>query len=178
MHTNVKLADRIKLAVTLVATGILIYALWVSREHITEVGHWLHLPNSQAASLFVFIDLPALVGRALMLPVFKGATRAWGKKMSYISGGLSLACNIGAGVIVGEPGVAIYGAFIVGMFLLMEHTVSKIGPAASVTKAKRAARGETAPTAPAKLTARQIGARKGAATRAARKAASMASASN
>ncbi len=162
---NIKVADRIKLVATLTASGILLFVLYVSRDHITEIGHWLHLPNYQAQTLFILVDLPALVGRLLMLPCFASGTRAWGKKLSYISGGLSLGCNVGAGIIIGEMGVAGYGAFVVAIFLLMEHTVSKIKPAASVTKAKRAAKGIAAPAKPV-LTPRQVAARKGAATRA------------
>lgn len=164
---NVRIADRIKAAVATVSTLILLYVAYVSRDHITLIGHWLRIENYQAQTLFVLVDLPALVGKAMQLKYFSASTRKFGRKLTYFSGSLSLACNVVAGYLTGGIGAAGYGVFIVMMFVIMETAVMKIKPAAAVTKAKNAASGKTSAPRP---TPRQLAARKAAATRA-RKAA-------
>lgn len=160
---NVTIANRIRAAVTVVATLIMVYALFVSADHIGHVATLIGLDGYQASTLFVLIDIPALVGKALRLRYFAASTRRTGLRLMIASGVLSLTCNVASGWFGGGVGPAGYGVFIVVMFLVMENVVTKIKPAAAVTKAKNAAN-ETAPTT------RQIAARKAAATRA-RKAA-------
>jgi hypothetical protein len=161
---NVKIADRVKLAVIAVTSLIMVYALWVSRDHITHVALLIGLGGYQASTLFVLIDLPALIGKVLQLKYFAASTRRMGRKLMIGSGSLSLAFNVTSGLVGGGIGPAAYGAFIVGMFLLLENVVTRIKPAAAVTRAKNAASVKTKPAKPA-LTARQIGGQKAAATR-------------
>lgn len=143
---NVKVAMWIKGIVTAVSVGILVYVAFVSRDHITHIGQLMNLEPYQSQTLFVLIDLPALVGKAMQLPVFAHSTRVFGRKLTYFSGGMSLVCNVVAGAILGGYGPAGYGAFIVLMFVIMETAVMKIKPAAAVTKAKRSNMAQTVPT--------------------------------
>lgn len=163
MNDFVKIANRVKAAVTATTTLILLYVLYVSRDHITEIAHWIGLTGYQAATLFILIDLPAVIGRVLQTRYFANSTKQVGRRLTYSSGALSLACNVGAGIITSSLGVAIYGAFIVVMFLVLESVITKIKPAGAVTRARNAAN-ETKASAPA-LTPRQIAARKGAETK-------------
>lgn len=141
---NVKIADRIKVAVTVVTGLIMLYALFVSRDHITHVAHLIKLGGYQAETLFVLIDLPALVGKVLQLPYFSASTRRMGRKLMIASGALSLVCNVVSGWFGGGVGPAGYGAFVVVMFVAMESVVMRIKPAAAVTRAKSAAPVKTA----------------------------------
>lgn len=135
---NVKIADRVRLAVTIVSGLIMVYALIVSADHISHVAHLIGLIGYQAATLFVLIDLPALVGKVLRLKYFAASTRRTGLKLMVASGILSLLCNVSSGLFEGGLGPAGYGAFVVVMFLVMENVVTKIKPAASVARAKNA----------------------------------------
>jgi hypothetical protein len=135
---NVKVADRVKAAVSLAAGLIMVYALFVSADHITYVAHLMNLHGYQARTLFVFIDLPALIGKLLRLRYFSASTRRMGLKLMIFSGTLSLVCNVGSGWFEGGTGPASYGVFIVTMFLVLENVVTRIKPAAAVTKAKNA----------------------------------------
>ena len=135
---NVKIADRVRIAVTIVAGLVMLYALFVSADHEIHVAHLINLRGYQAATLWVLIDLPALVGKVLRLPVFLASTRRMGLKLMIGSGSLSLLCNVSSGWFGGGFGPAAYGAFVVGMFLALENVVTKIKPAASVTRAKNA----------------------------------------
>lgn len=162
---NVKIADRVKLAVIIVTSLIMVYALWVSRDHITHVAHLIGLDGYPAGTLFIFIDLPALIGKVLNTKYFAASTRKMGRRMMVCSGSLSLACNVVSGIFAGGLGPAGYGAFIVVMFLALENVVTRIKPAASVTRAKRSSIKTPA------LTTRQIAGRKAAATRKANAAA-------
>jgi hypothetical protein len=159
---NVAIANRVRTAVTVIATLIMVYALYVSRDHITHVALLIGLGGYQASTLFVLIDLPALVGKAMQLRYFAAATRRSGKRLMWMSGSLSFAFNVTSGWFGGGVGPAAYGAFVVVMFLVMENAITKIKPAAAVTKARNAANDET----PAQPTKRQVAARKAAATRA------------
>lgn len=144
---NVRIADRVRIAVTIVATLIMMYALFVSRDHITHVAHLIGLDGYQAATLFVLIDLPALVGKAMMLPYFARSTRNTGRVLMMLSGSLSVVCNVTSGWFGGGVGPAAYGAFVVGMFLILEWAVVRIKPAASVTRARNADVAKTQPPA-------------------------------
>ena len=174
---NVKIADRVKTAVIVVTTLIMVYALWVSRDHITHVAFLIGLSGYQAKTLFILIDLPALIGKVLNTKYFAASTRKMGRKMTVGSGSLSLACNVVSGIFSGGLGPAAYGAFIVMMFVWLEGVVTRIKPAAAVTKAKNANSVKTKPAKPA-LTARQIGGQKAAATRKANAALAAAAASD
>lgn len=158
----VVIASRIKVGIIVAISLVMVYALVVSREHVTEVAHWLGVPGWQAETAFILVDLPALIGKVLQVKYFAHSTRKVGTRLTYLSGGISLACNIGAGLILGSYGAAGWGAFVVVMFLVLESVIVKIRPAAAVTRAKNAANGTAQPTAP---TARQLAARKAAATR-------------
>jgi hypothetical protein len=136
---NVKIADRIRAAVTLVASLVMVYALYVSADHIGHVAHLIGLVGYQASTLFVLIDIPALVGKTLRLRYFATSTRRTGLRLMIASGTLSLICNVASGWFGGGVGPAGYGAFVVVMFLVLENVVTKIKPAAAVTKAKNAA---------------------------------------
>jgi hypothetical protein len=161
---NVVIADRVKLAVVLVVGAIMVYALYVSKEHITEVALFIGVTGWQAKTAFVLVDLPALIGKVLQIrSIFSGYTGKHGREMTYLSGSISLICNGAAGLIHGSWGAAGWGIFVVVMFLYLESKLTKIRPAASVTR-KRNASTETA-IAATPLTPRQIAARKGAATR-------------
>lgn len=149
---NVAIADRIKLGVRLVVTGLMVYALYVSKDHSTHVALWIGLSGYQAHTLFILIDLPALVGKVLQLHYFSAGTRKAGTRLTYISGSLSLACNVGSGVIDAKIGAAAYGAFVVGMFLYLEYVLTKIKSAPSVTRAKNTAPAAPAPATPAPAT--------------------------
>jgi len=148
---NVRVADRVRFAVATVAGLIMVYALFVSRDHITHVAHLIGLHGYQAATLFVLIDLPALVGKAMRIKYFAASTRRTGFKLMLFSGSLSLVCNVASGWFGGGVGPAGYGAFVVTMFVIMENVVTKIKPAAAVTRARNADSSQPAP-APVKLT--------------------------
>src|SRR5258705_12685454 len=77
------------------------------------------------------------------------------------AGVISLTCNVASGWLSGGYGPAGYGVFGVVLFLVLENVITKIKPAAAVTRAKN-----TAAPIKATPTARQLAARKGAATRA------------
>lgn len=158
---NVKIADRVRAAVTVVSGLIMVYALFVSADHISHVAHLIGLRGYQASTLFVLIDIPALVGKVLRLRYFAVTTRRTGLRLMIASGTLSLVCNVASGWFGGGLGPAGYGAFVVAMFLVMENVVTKIKPAAAVTRAKNADSIET----PAQPTPRQLAARKAAQTR-------------
>jgi hypothetical protein len=162
---NVVIADRVKLAVVLAVGAIMVYALYVSKEHITEVALFIGVTGWQAWTAFVLVDLPALIGKVLQIrSIFSGYTGKHGRQMTYLSGSLSLACNASSGLIHHSWGAAGWGIFVVIMFLYLESKLTKIRPAASVTR-KRNATTENAAQPSTKPTARQLAARKGAETR-------------
>jgi len=131
---NNKIADRVRAAVTIVSGLIMLYALFVSADHEVHVAHLIGLRGYQASTLWVLIDLPAVVGKALRLKYFAASTRGTGLRLMITSGTLSLVCNVSSGWFGGGLGPAAYGAFVVGMFLVMENVVTKIRPAANTTK--------------------------------------------
>jgi len=141
-NMNVKIADRIKMLVVIVTALIMVYALYVSKDHITHVAHFIGIPGWQAATAFILIDLPALIGKLMGLKYFSATTRKAGRQMTYFSGSISLICNVASGLILGSFGAAGWGAFVVMMFLYLESRITKIKPASSVTRAKNAANGE------------------------------------
>lgn len=140
---NVTIANRVRAAVTIVSGLIMVYALFVSADHISHVAHLIGLVGYQATTLFVLIDIPALVGKVLRLKYFAATTRRTGLRLMVMSGTLSLVCNVTSGWCGGGLGPAGYGAFVVAMFLVMENVVTKIKPAAAVTRAVNAAKVET-----------------------------------
>lgn len=156
---NVKMADRVRLAVTIVAGAIMVYALYVSRDHITHVARLIGLTGYQAETLFVLIDIPALVGKTLRTKYFAASTRRTGLRLMIASGTLSLVCNVASGWFGGGIGPAGYGVFVVMMFLVMENVVTKIKPAAAVTRAKN---GEAIKTTQRRKTQRKAAPRQAA----------------
>jgi len=139
MTNFVATANKIKAFVQAAVTGLMIYALYVSMSHITHVARWAGVPGWEAATAFLLVDMPALIGKLLQLRYFAHTTRKAGRQMTYVSGSISLACNIFSGILHGSPGAAVWGAFVVGMFLYLESKLAKIKPAAAVTRAKNAA---------------------------------------
>lgn len=135
---NVKRADNVRKLISAVVLGIMIYALYVSRSHITHVGYAIELTPFEAETLFVLIDVPALVGKLLTGKLFAPSTQKSGRRLMWTTGALSLGCNITSGAIGGGVGPAVYGAFVVVMFVTLENVLGKIRPAAAVTKARRA----------------------------------------
>lgn len=123
------IAVRVRRVVTLAVTLVMVYALFVSREHITHVAYWLGIPGWQAETAFILVDLPALIGRVLQLGYFADETRRVGRRLTYFAGSLSLAANVASGVILGSYGAAGWGAFVVVMFVVLEGVVTKIKPA-------------------------------------------------
>lgn len=142
---NVRIADRIKNAVIVTVSLIMVYALFVSRDHITDVGYRIGLHGYQAETLFVLVDVVALIGKVLTLKYFAASTRKMGRNLMVAAGLLSLGCNVASGWLSGGYGAAGYGVFIVVMFLVLENVVTKIKPAAAVTRAKNAASGKATP---------------------------------
>jgi hypothetical protein len=136
---NVKIADRIKLAVTLVVSSIMVLALYVSRDHITDVAYRIGLTGYQAETLFALVDVVALIGKVLQLKYFAASTRKVGRRLMIGAGIVSLTCNVASGWLSGGYGPAGYGVFVVVLFLVLENVLTKIKPAASVTRAKNAA---------------------------------------
>lgn len=159
---NVKVADRIKTVVTVVVALIMVLALYVSRDHITDVAHRIGLTGYQAETLFLLVDVVAVIGKVLQLKYFAASTRKVGKRLMFGAGVISLTCNVASGWLSGGYGPAGYGVFVVVLFLVLENVLTKIKPAAAVTRVKNA-NSEKPKT---KLTPRQIAARKAAATRA------------
>jgi hypothetical protein len=159
---NVKIADRVKFAVATVVSLIMVLALYVSRDHITDVAHRIGLVGYQAETLFLLVDVVALIGKVLQLKYFAASTRKVGRRLMIAAGIISLTCNVASGWLSGGYGPAGYGVFVVILFLVLENVLTKIKPAAAVTRAKNASNAETLD---APLTARQISARKGAETR-------------
>jgi hypothetical protein len=131
MTDFVTIARRVRAVVTLAVTLVMVYALVVSREHITHVAYWLGIPGWQAETAFILVDLPALIGRVLQLKYFDAdVTQRVGRRLTYFSGSLSLAANVASGVILGSYGAAGWGAFVVVMFVVLEGVIAKISPAA------------------------------------------------
>lgn len=152
---NVKIANRIKFWITTAVSAVMVYALIVSASHIIHVAQTIGVPGWQAKTSWILVDLPALIGKVLQLKVFSSSTRKAGRGLTYFSGSLSLACNIASGLILGSWGAAGWGAFVAMMFLVLETVVTRIKPAAGVTRAKNRANGQTelrTPNAPAAVT--------------------------
>lgn len=143
---NVKVANRIKAAVIVVSSLIMVYALFVSRDHITDVAYLVGLKGYQAETLFIFVDLPALIGKVLTLKCFADSTNRLGRRQMWLSGIVSLACNVASGWFSGGYGPAAYGVFIVVMFLAMENVVTKITPRAEEAAAEVAESGQATAT--------------------------------
>jgi hypothetical protein len=142
----VETANRIRGYVTAAVAGVMVYALYVSMAHITHVATYIGIPGWQARTAFLLVDLPALIGKVLQMKYFAQSTRKTGRRLTYFSGAISLACNVLSGVLHGSAGAAGWGAFVVIMFLVLESVITKIKPAAAVTRAKNAAEGRTETT--------------------------------
>lgn len=153
MNDFVTTANRIRKYVTAAVTGLMVYALWVSMTHITYVATWAGIPGAEAKTAFILVDLVALIGKVFQLKYFAASTRKHGRQMTYVSGSISLACNVFAGILHGSVGAAVWGAFVVGMFLYLESKIAKIKPAAAVTRAKNAESETEISKAPAKVPA-------------------------
>lgn len=138
---------------------IALYGLWISRSHITHIGYALGLGKLEAETLFVFIDFIAIYGKFLTSKRLAAKTRRIGYRFLMFGGAASLVCNVASGILDGSFGAAIYGAFIVGIVAALEYAIAN-------TKAKATAKATTGAPRQPKPTARQLAARKAAATRA------------
>lgn len=109
--------------------AIFAYGLWISREHITHIGHWLGLSAFEAATLFILVDFLALYGKLLTSKRLAAKTRRYGFRVMLTGLALSTACNVTSGILRGKPGAAVYGLFVVVIIVIVEYGVS-------ITKAK------------------------------------------
>jgi hypothetical protein len=145
---TVKVANRVRAAVTVVATLIMVYALFVSRDHITHVAFLIGLGGYQASTLFVLVDLPALVGKARQLRYFAASTRRTWHAVDVDERHAQLRVQRGERLVRRRVRSGRVRSVVVIVFLVMENAVTKIKPAAAVTKARNAENAETpAPTA-------------------------------
>lgn len=138
------------------------YALFLSRENITHVGYVIHLKPIEAETLFLFVDFLALFGKMLTGKRLQAKTRRIGYKWMIGGGTASLACNFFSGAVNGNYGEALYGTALVLLIVALEYTIAN-------TKAIATRTTTTVETSTETLTPRQIAARKGAATRKAKR---------
>lgn len=142
MNANVRIAIAIRMIASAIVFSVLLFVIYVSRDHITEVGYkYLNLTEDyQAQTLFVLIDILAMVGKALNSKYFDRATQIAGAILMYIAGAISLLCNILAGDTLGQQ---IYGVGIVAVFVGLEAVIVRIKFAAwvkaAITRARRSA---------------------------------------
>lgn len=148
--------------VKLIVWALLAYSMFTSATHITDTAHSLGLEGFAAYTLWVLIDIPAIVGKLLGGKAFAKSTQRLGFKLMVFSGLLSLACNIYAGDNLGQRG---HGVLVVAMFIILENVATKIKPAPAVkaaqTRARKAASGEASPA----VSKRSAAAKRGHATR-------------
>lgn len=154
-----KAAKRTAVLGILSGVAMFAYGLWISRGHITHVGHALHLSDFEAGTLFVLVDFLALYGKLLTSKRLSAKTRRYGFRVMLGGLVLSTGCNIASGLLAGNLGAAVYGVFVVVIIIAVEYGVS-------ITKAKTVNTATRGPKPAPVLTTRQIAARKGAATRA------------
>ncbi|HEX6872666.1 MAG TPA: hypothetical protein VF163_16335 [Micromonosporaceae bacterium] len=129
MNDKAKIALAVRRATgiaRIIGFGLLGYGLYLSAGHITEVGHLIGLTGAEAGTLFIFVDIVALLGKLLTSKYFVAKTRRIGYKLMLAGGLLSLACNVAAGGAQGNPGRAAYGAFIVLMIVVIEYATVNI----------------------------------------------------
>src|SRR5258708_4158435 len=115
-----------------VAMGILsgaliaVYGLFLSREHITFIGHAMRLTDMEAETLFIFLDVVAIFGKMLMSTRLVAKTRRIGRSLLIAGGSVSLICNVASGIMHDSIGAAVYGAGIVGLVAWLEYAVANI----------------------------------------------------
>lgn len=148
--------------VKLIVWGLLAYSMFTSATHITDTAHSLGLTGFAANTLWVLIDIPAIVGKLLGGKAFARSTQRLGFKLMIFSGLLSLACNVYAGDNLGQRG---HGVLVVVMFIILENVATKIKAAPAVKAAQTRARNAAAGNTPAPVSKRSAAARKGHATR-------------
>ncbi len=119
-----KAARRAQILGVVSGAMIALYGLVISREHITEIGYWLGLRPLEAETLFVFVDFIAIYGKVLTNKRFTAKTRRIGYKFLIFGGTVSLACNVGSGILHRLVGAALYGAFIVAIVAMLEYAIA------------------------------------------------------
>jgi len=151
-------ALKVRFWITSAVTAVMAYAMIVSASHITHVAYTLHIgPAWQQNTAWILVDLPALIGKVLQIrALFTGSTNTMGRKLTYFSGSISLACNVGSGLIDGSYGAAGWGAFVVMMFLVLEGVITRIKVTQKLNNRDR--KTEQAPASEATLTPAQRGA--------------------
>lgn len=142
MNTNkakiAKAVNRTKMIGRIIGLVIMGYGLYISADHITQVGHWMRLTDMEAKTLFVFVDVVALFGKLLTSHHLVAKTRRIGYKLMIGGAAVSLICNVMAGLLTGGAGRAIYGAAIVGIVGAIEYATLNIkGKTVNVDGAKR-----------------------------------------
>lgn len=155
-----KAAKRTAIAGILSGVAMFAYGLWISRSHITHIGHALELTQFEAETLFVLVDFLALYGKLLTNHRLTAKTRRYGFKLMLAGLAMSTVCNVASGLLTGRVGAAGYGAFVVVIIVAIEYGVS-ITKAKTVNTEPRSRKVEPEPV----LTPRQVSARKGAETR-------------
>ena len=125
----VKAARRTAVIGILSGLAMFAYGLWVSRTHITHIGHALRLTGFEAETLFVLVDFLALYGKVMTSRRLTAKARRYGFKVMLFGLSLSVGCNVASGILAGSLGAAIYGLFVVVIIVIVEYGVS-------ITKAK------------------------------------------
>ena len=116
------------LTVLAIVRGYMIGALSISFTHIITTAGMLGLHGWQAGTTPFAIDGYAVLGLIARSHRFAPATQRMGLRLQISAGILSLACNIYAGHTIGER---IYGALIVGAFIVAEIVAGRLFPAAA-----------------------------------------------
>ncbi len=130
-----KAVNRTKMIGRIIGLVIMGYGLYISADHITQVGHWL--TNMEAKTLFVFVDVVALFGKLQTSHHLVAKTRRNGYRLMIGGAAVSLICNVTAGLLSGGAGRAIYGAAIVGIVGVIEYTTLNIKGKTVNMEAKR-----------------------------------------
>jgi hypothetical protein len=147
--------------------AIMTLALVISFIHIVTTFAHLGAGWDRWTAPFL-IDTIAIVGKIYTGSDFSAPTRRAGRTAFYTAGILSLICNVAAGFLDGHYGSMIVGVIVVSAALWGESMLAKAAPKAT-RPAKPAA--PAAPAKPAKDPKRVEAAKRGAATKAARKTA-------
>ena len=108
---------------SLIAWGILLYAIVVSSSHIIESAFDVGLTGWTAWTAPVLVDAVAIVGKLGRLQRFTEETRRSSLKLFAFGGAMSLACNVYAGDNLGQQ---IHGAIVVVVMVWLESHVTKM----------------------------------------------------
>lgn len=110
--------------ITAGVSGLLVLAGFVSASHIVDTAGMLGLSGWYRFAAVGLIDFVAIVGKLSMHTDFLPGFRRSGFRLLMAGGLLSLAANVYAGHNLGEKG---FGVLTVGVFMLLEHHITKAG---------------------------------------------------